>query len=229
MLSKSQNDRRILREKNPLYKYCSEEWHTIIDRNQTIVHVNKGDTLFEEGEQVKGIYIITHGKVKVISAYDKNKERIHRLAGEGKLLGHRGFYSKFYPISAVALTDTQVTFIPEDIFIKLIKTNPDFALYLVNFLVEELRESEEWVKQMMCADVKHRIASILLNLINSFGYEINEQKKLSHTLSRKDFANMAGTTYETVIRTLAFFQKKKLILVKGKSIYILNSKGLKEL
>lgn len=218
-----------IKEKNPLYKYCSKEWHSIIDSSQVLSRINKGGIIFAEGEEVKGIYILIKGKVKVISTYDKDKERIHRLAGEGKLLGHRGLTSKLYPISAIALIDSMVIFIPEDIFIKLIKTNPELSIYLVRFLVEELKESEERVKNMMRVDVKRRIAGILLNLVDSFGYDNDKKGKLRYTLSRKDFASMAGTTYETVIRTLVYLQQKKLIKLEGKLIYIKNITGLKNL
>jgi len=216
-------------KKNPLFKLCSKEWYTIIEQNQRISEIKQKNHIFSQNEPVKRIYFILKGKVKVVSSNDKDVERIHRLAGEGKLLGHRGFAAKYYPVSAVALTNTTVAFIPNVIFIKLIKTNPKLSIYLINFLTEELRETEERMKNTLRLEVKHRIARILVDLTVSFGFDSKDPEKLNHALSRKEFANMAGTTYETVIRILAYLQRRKLIKLAGKSIYIRNIKGLKNL
>ncbi len=208
--------------------YCSEEWFSIIDASQKAFSIKKGNPIFMQGEELKGIFVIVKGKVKVVSIHE-NRERLYRLAGEGKIIGHRGFGTRHCPVSAIALTDVLVTYIPDGIVIKLLKTNPALSLFFINFLLDELRESERRIDNMMRVDVKHRIASVLIELADSFGYDIEDPKKLSYTLSRKDLANMAGTTYETVIRTLFYLQEKKLIKLAGKSIYITNTKALKKL
>jgi CRP-like cAMP-binding protein len=59
-----------------------------------------------------------------------------------------------------------------------------------------------------------------------FGYSVVEKNMLSYTLSRKDIANFAGTTYESVIRSLNTLEKMKVIRTNKKNIYILNNKLL---
>lgn len=218
----------LIKDENIFSKYCSEDWRHILNKNQTVFIVNKGGTIFNEGEEVKGIFIINRGRVKVVSNSTKNKERIHRLAGERKLLGHRGFAAKTYPVSAIALTETTVTFIPKDIFRTLIRTNPDLSIYIIDFMAEELRETEERMKNFLSTDIKKRIAFILLYLIETFGFDKSDKNKLYFTLSRKDFASIAGTTYETVIRTLMFLQQKKLIKLSGKDVYISDVEKIKQ-
>lgn len=213
---------------NLLHNYCSEEWHPIINHYQTIIEIKKGEYIFSLGEQVKGIYIIIKGKAKVVSPSFNNEEHIHRLAGDGKILGHRGLSSQHYPISAVALTDMTLTYVPNDIFKTLLKTNPLLSFYMIEFFAEDLRQSEERMKSLMYSDVKNRIAKILLTLIESFGYNAKEINKLNYSLSRKDFASMAGVTYETVIRTLKEFQDKKFIKLDGKEIFIINLNSLRD-
>ena len=217
----------LSQQSNFLFKHCTSDWYPIITLNQISVEIKKDENVFCEGETVKGIYIINSGKIKVVSTYEKNKERILRLASDGKILGYRGIAAKKYSVSAIALTDTVLTFIPYEIFISLLKTNPNLSLFIIDFMAEELRNSEEQIKNMIQLEVKQRIACIILSLIDSFGYDSKEKNKLSYTLSRKDFASIAGTTYETVIRSLVFLQDKKLIKLLGKEISITNDKLLK--
>jgi len=225
-MNKGKNSKKI---RNVLYEYCSQEWHSIIQNSETAFSVNKGGKIFAEGDPVKGVYFIDSGIVKVVSGHTKKIERILRLAGNGELLGHRGFSVSNYPVSAIALTNTKITFVPRDIFRTLIKTNSTLSLYLIDFLSNELRESEERTESLMHSEIKDRIVVILLKLADLFGYDKQEPQKLFYSLSRTDLANMAGTTYETVIRILASLQKQKYIKLTGKSIHLLKPEKLRTL
>lgn len=215
---------------NKLFKkYCSAEWLPIFDINKSTVIVNAKQRIFNEGDPVKGIYFIEKGKVKVLSGFNGKDEKIIRIAGNDMILGHRGIHYKHYHISSEALTDTTLTFLPITIFIKIIKANPNMAVYLLNFFIEELREAEDRMDSLLNFDPKKRVALILLKLIDCFGFANKNSTLLSYTLSRADIANMVGTTYETVIRTLANFEKLNLIELVGKEIAIKNITKLKEI
>lgn len=207
-------------------KYCSEEWLLIFDSHKQILKIKTNQFIFNEGEPVKGIFFIEKGKVKVLSKMGENNYRIIRLAGQDSILGHRGIHYTKYHFSAETLEDSVLTFIPTNIFLKLLKANPDMALYLINFLASELREAEERLKIMSILDPKKRIALVLLKLIEVFGYSKETPKLLAYTLTRTDIANMANTTYETVIRSLSFLEEKEIIELIGKKILIKDEKKL---
>lgn len=209
-------------------KYCSKEWMLIFDLNKKTIKVNANQVIFNAGDPVKGIYLIEKGKVKVLSEMGKNNKRIIRLAGHDSIVGHRGIHSKKYHISAETLENSIFTFIPIDIFIKLLKANPNMSLYLINFLSDELKEAEEKMKYLSILDPKIRVALVLLKTLQVFGYLNDKSKLLSYTLKRSDMANMANTTYETVIRALAFLEEAGLIELLGKQVAIKNEKKLRE-
>lgn len=215
---------------NKLFKkYCSNEWLPIFDIHKQIVEVKAKQRIFNEGDPVEGIYFIEQGKVKVLSRFNGKNEKIIRIAGNDTILGHRGIHYKNYHISSEALTDSTLTFLPIEVFINIIKANSNMAIYLLNFIIEELREAEERMDALLILDPKKRVASILLKLIDGFGYLKQNSQLLSYTVSRTDMANMAGTSYETIIRTLAHFEKSKLIEIVGKEIAIKNENKLREL
>lgn len=215
---------------NKLFKkYCSAEWLPIFEMNKSSIYVKAKQRIFNEGDPVKGIYFIEEGKVKVLSGFNGKDEKIIRIAGNDMILGHRGIHYKHYHISSEALTDTTLTFLPINIFLKIIKANPNMAMYLLNFFVEELSEAEGRLDILLNFDPKKRVALVLLKLIDCFGFKNKNSHLLSFTLSRTDIANMVGTTYETVIRTLANFEKLNYIELKGKEIAIKNISKLKEI
>lgn len=215
---------------NKLFKkYCSSEWMIIYESNKQSINVKAKERIFNEGDPVKGIYFIEEGKVKVISTFNEGDEKILRIAGNDTILGHRGLNYKHYHISAEALTDTHLTFLPIDIFMKIIKVNPEMSIYLINFLTEELREAEERMRNLLILDPKKRVALLLIKLVDTFGYSKSQKNLLEYTLSRTDMANMAGTTYETIIRVLSGFEDMKLIELVGKKIAIKNERKLRAL
>lgn len=207
----------------------TNEWLFILKNFAETLELKKDERVFNEGDKVKGIYLINSGKVKVISKYNDENERILRLSHGGHLLGHRAISATNYPISAVALTDIIVTFIPLEVFIKLLRNNPDFAVYLVEFYALDLRNSEDRMKSMIHNDVLVRIAIILCMLIDSYGYDEVEPNQLHYTLPRNDIANLAGTSYESVIRTLKKLEEMKLIKLVSKKIVILKEKDLRKM
>lgn len=210
-------------------QYISEEWSMLLAKHVGCFDFKKGERIFDEGAKVLGIYFINSGKVKVTSYYDEENERILRLSGAGTFLGHRGMTTAHYPVSGVALTDCVVSFIPVDIFKKIIRSNPDFAIYLLNFVTDDLKNTEDRMKSMIHNDVIVRVGIILCMLIDSFGYDEEIPKKLQHTLSRSDIASFAGTSYESVIRNLSKLEDQKLIKLDNKSILILKEKELRKM
>lgn len=203
-------------------KYCSEEWKPIITFNKVTTDYPAGASIFSEGEAVTGIYEIYSGKIKVISSYGNGKERIISFAKREQILGYHGLGGNMiYPVTAVALEPSQVTFIPIDIFYKAVKANPDMALYLVKFFADQLKASETRNRLQSEMSALEKVSYALLTIIDSFGFDKQDDSMLSFTPTRKDIASLAGTTYETVIRVLAELEKTNVIRLEGKSIRIL--------
>lgn len=207
----------------------TKDWLIVIKNLTTGHKFKKNERIIEEGSPVDGFYFINSGKVKITSSIYEGQERILRLSHFGQLMGHRALSADKYPISAVACTDVELTFIPTDVFLKMIGQNPNFALFLVEFIARDLRETEERMKSIIHNDVIIRIAMIIVLLIDSYGYEETPKNQLQFTLPRADMANMAGTSYESVIRTLAKLEDLKLIRLEKKNILILKEAALRKL
>jgi len=211
-------------------KYCSDEWKPIITFNKVSTDYPAGATIFSEGEQVNGIYEIYTGKIKLVSTYGKGKERIISFAKREEILGYHGLGGNMiYPFTAITLEPSQVTFIPIDIFYKAVKANPDMALYLVKFFATQLKASETRMRLQSEMSALEKVAYALLTIIKSFGFDMQDDKVLGFTPTRKDIASFVGTTYETVIRVLAELEKTRVIKIEGKSIRVLNNSQLEKI
>ncbi len=208
-------------------EHCTKEWQEFINFHKETKTYGKDEYIFQAGEETKGLYIIDSGKVKITYRQYDGSRRLIRLANNGDILGHRGFGGNWkYPISALTLEETEVSFIPVDVLNTVAKTNTAFTYQLMMFFAEELRKSEATIKHY---PVKNLVARAILDNYKAFGFESEDSTRLSYTLSRKDIASKAGTTYETVVRTLAEFKKNGIIKIDGKAIHIADMEGLRHL
>ena len=189
-------------------------------------HLKKGEILFKEGDEVKGMYFIHSGLIKVHKRWDDEKEMILRFADKGAIVGHRGLGSDtIYPVSGTALASTEVCFVDMDFFNATLKVNPDYMYQLLMFFAAELKESEKRMRNLAHMSTKGRIAYAVTSLAQKFGTD--KDGFLNIVLSRQDLASYTGTTYETLFKMmnelaadeiLSFFEKKIAIINKTKLI-----------
>lgn len=186
----------------------------------------KGDVIFKEGELLNGVYCIKSGVCKLIKLSSNGKDHTVKLMGLGELLGQRSVITNEHTnLSAVALNDVELCFIPKDQIIDSVYSNKEFSMQLLQQFAKDLRVAEDDIIDMAQKSVRQRMANVLVYIHNSFG--VDKEGLLNIVLSREDYANIVGTATESAIRILSQFKKEGLITTNGKSIRITNVEGLK--
>lgn len=209
--------------------FVSKEWQDMLQHHSHQLTFHKGELILKEGGKADRIYMVKNGRVKVFSNYTAKTEVILRFATNGQILGHRGFGEDFtFSISALALDETEVISFPQSLFQSVLKANSEFCYYILMFFAEELKRSERMRKNQLNMTVKERVAQGIRMNFESFGYAEGSQI-LALTVSRKDLAALASTSYESVIRSLTDLQYQGIIKIHGKQIEILNEDALCEM
>ncbi|BAV09239.1 CRP/FNR family transcriptional regulator, anaerobic regulatory protein [Filimonas lacunae] len=186
----------------------------------------KGQLIFSEGTYPFGVYCINSGKIKLSHLGDDGKEQITRLLRGGDVLGYRALLSgDRYSASAVALEDTQVCFIPKDLFVKALKNDPALSFEMMKLLSQELHKAELKITHLAQKPVRERLAETLLFIKETYGFE-EDGITLSVKLSREEIANLVGTATESTIRLLSEFKKDGIIDLDGKKIKLMKPAAL---
>lgn len=192
----------------------------------TILKCKKGQQFIIEGAPVNGLFFIKTGTVKVFRTGINGREQIVRFAKDGEIIGHRGFGTQeYYSIGAIALQDSELYYFSKDELQKVLLSNPNFAYDMMLFYANELNRSESKVKSISQMTVRERVIDTLLYIHRKFG---DLRGFLNLPLSRKEYADYAGTTEEQVIRIFSVLKKEGLIVAKGKKIGIVNVDTLKK-
>jgi CRP-like cAMP-binding protein len=193
---------------------------------KTSYTIKKGDTIFEEGDITNGIYCIKEGVCKVSKLSDNGKDQIIKLIKPGALLGQRSMISdEPANLSATALEDMEVCFIPRSEIMQFFNENNKFSMNVMKTICEDLKEADIHTVDMAQKTVRQRLIDTLIYLEDTFGK--NEDGSLHIQLTREELAGMIGTATESCIRLLSDLKKANLIELQGKKITILDKNKLK--
>lgn len=217
----------IVRQFNALRAMSKEELKRVSDSKITKT-IKKGQAIFEEGEKLNGVFCVREGVSKLSKLSANGKDQIVKLASKGEVMGQRSVIAEESSnLSAVAVSDMEVCFIPKEGIVDTLHNNPNFTVEVLRHMAHDLREADDVIVNMSQKSVKQRVAEAFLYLGENFGEDSNGF--LSVTLSREDIANVVGTATESCIRIISEFKKKGYIKTSGKKIGVANEKKLRDL
>lgn len=217
----------IVREFCALKTLSKEELLRVSDC-KTSYTIKKGENLFEEGQTLNGIFCIKNGVCKISKLSDNGKNHIIKLISKGDVLGERSLVNEEpLNLSATALEDMEVCFVPKAEVMGFFKNNIDFSLEMLRNVCENLKEADNDLVNMAQKTVKERLAYTLLYLKDKFGS--NEDRTLKIQLSREELSGIIGTATESCIRLLSDFKKEGFIDLIGKKISIENERELRRM
>ena len=217
----------IIREFSSLKALNKEELVKLSDC-KTSHTIKKGDVIFEEGDTINGIYCIKDGVCKLTKLSTNGKDHIVKLIKKRELLGQRSMISdEAVNLSAIALEDMEVCFIPKSEVMGFFDKNNQFSMNVMKTICGDLKEADDHMVNLAQKTVKERLAETLLYLLNTFGE--NNDNTLKIQLSREELASMIGTATESCIRLLSEFNKIGLIELSGKKIILKDINGLKKI
>jgi len=193
---------------------------------KTTKTIKKGALIFEEGETLNGVFCVKDGVCKLSKLSANGKDQIVKLVVKGELLGQRSLIeNESANLSAIALNDMEVCFIPRNEIIGDLKKNPNFSMDMLQKMAHDLKDADNVIVNMAQKSVKQRLAESLLYIYDHFG--TTDDGFLRVILSREDYANIVGTATESAIRVLSQFKKEGFISTSGKQIKIEDVNALK--
>lgn len=193
-----------------------------INNNKGCSYYKRGQIIFNQNAIPHGIFVIYSGKVKIFQLSENGKEQIVRMATVGDVIGYRALLSsEYYTSTAEAITNSEICFIPKELFFDMMAKNFDVTSGLMKLLTKDLRLAENKITGLAQKSVKERMAEALLFMKETYGFE-KDNKTINVVLTREEIANLVGTATETAIRLLSSLKTENLIDFDGKKIKLLS-------
>lgn len=185
----------------------------------------RGESIFFEGDEASGFYMVTEGRVKIYKMSFEGKEQILHIFGPGEPFGEVPvFHDQPFPANALALVKTELLFFPRKDFVSLVTDNPSLALNMLAMLSLRLRRFATQIENLSLKEVPGRLAAHLIYLSEEQG----SATQVTLDIPKGQLASLLGTIPETLSRIFAKMTEEGLIRVEGRVIYFDDMERLRE-
>jgi CRP-like cAMP-binding protein len=189
----------------------------LIFKNRYATSVRKGTNILNEGSPTSHIIYLRNGLVKEYITRADNQEQILQIILPHSYLGLTSIFGdKVNHYSYTALTDLKLCYIDIDVFTSLIKNNGTFAFEILTSVGRENLNSFHRFIDQNHKKIYGRIADILIY----FSKVIFSDNEFQIPLTRREIADMVGTSRENTGRVLAKYSREGIIEIHGRNVII---------
>ena len=188
----------------------------------------KSATLFVEGQQPRGVFVLCTGKAKLSTTASDGKTIITKISEAGDVLGlNAAISNRTYEVTAEMIEPGQANFITRDALLQFLHENEEVAVRVAEQLSRNYYAAYEEIRTLgLAASPGEKLAKLLLAWE---GERRDPQSPLKLTLTHEEIGEMIGTTRETVSRLFSEFKKRELLQIKGSTLVICDKLALEKM
>jgi len=196
-----------------------------IDNQRLEVSYKAGETICKQGSFASHILYVRKGFVRVFME-GKDKNMILSIVPEGNYIGLISLFGdSIFHYSAIAYEDCEVCLLDTNLFNKLVLDNAEFAaLVIKNLNIISIRTYER-LFSISQKNIPGRFADLMLYLCE----DIYKSNQFEIPFSRKEFAELASMSIESLSRVLKDFNSDGVVEIRGKKIQINNINKLRKI
>ena len=207
----------------PIFTDLTDSDLTKIASNMVPRVYEKGQMILLEESMGETFFIITQGAVKVTRLSADGREVILAMLGESDFFGEMSLLDgEGRSANIVANEYAKVLTLSRSDFLDCLESYPKIAIALLEELAIRLRKSDQQIESLSLSDSEHRIGITLIRLAGELCTIKQGHVTVKNLPYQQDIANMAGTSRETVSRTLKLLEDKKLVRRKNRNLTIYN-------
>ena len=199
---------------------------------QTVKHertLKKGETLFEQGDPLKSLYMVHAGFVKMSLLAENGDRQIVGFHMPGEILGFDAIENDVHTCTAEALDSSSICELPYDQLSNLCQQVPALYKNFMALMSHDISDKHEMMMLLGKKSGEARVTILLLNLALKFHARGYSGTEFNLGMSRLDMSNYLGLAVETVSRFISHIQEEKIIQVDRKYIRILDMPKLRML
>jgi len=206
-----------------------EDLQTLNSTVRDMLPLDRGHTLFRQGESFGALYVVRAGSLKTFVEGSEGDLQILGFHLPGDIMGIGGLTNEHYPCSAQALERSSIFELRYNQLQEVSASVPALHHQLLRVisgaLVTEQRHSVMMGKQQ----AQRRLAFFIRRMADRYARLSRDPQVLALPMSRGDIANYLGLALETVSRLFTKMESDGLLAVNRKSVDILRRDLLDEM
>ncbi len=191
-----------------------------------IVNFSRHEVIIRQHTPASHILYVKSGLVKIYKEGRNKRNFILKISSPGEFLGLMSvFGSHMNQYSASCIEPAEIGYIDHKAFNAVIQKNGEFAHSVIKYLSREGLFIFERLIGQSHKQLPGRIADVILY----FSDTIYKKEQFEFPFTRRELAELAGTTKESFIRTLSEFKNDKIIDLDGSRVLIRSMKIIRTL
>jgi len=185
-------------------------------------------TIFVEGDPVRQVILLISGCVKITQLGPNGHEVILRLGGIGEVLGGVGRCAECDHCSTARTVEPSKALVWETAQFEAVSQRfPLLRRNIAHDLERRLIDLEARFREISTERVAPRLSSQLVRLLKQVGKKGDGHVELA--LSRRDLAQLTGTTLFTVSRLLCRWESRGIVSARRESVLVHDVTALMQL
>jgi CRP/FNR family transcriptional regulator, cyclic AMP receptor protein len=206
----------------PLFELLSFEEAQRLDGRSLARTFHRKEIVYFPDEASESVLVLARGRVKIKAVTPDGREMIFAFIEAGELFGELAILDG-EPRNeyAEAAEESLVLAVPREELLWLMGRRPDIALHVTKLLGFRVRRIENRLRNVLFRSTREKAVALLLELLESHGRSAANHWEIRMRLSHQEFANLIGSTRETVTATLGQLQREGIIEIQRKQITVL--------
>ena len=190
-----------------------------------IKRFKSGTLVSQSGDPVNSLMIVVSGIVKgEMTDYAGRVIKIEDIPAPGALASAFMFgNNNRFPVNVICVSDTEILIIEKTDFLKLLMNNDMILVNFLNMISNRSQFLSEKIKFLNFRTIKGKLAQYILQKAGT------EKSIIYLEVTQNDLADFFGVARPSVARALGELETEGLIEAKGKSIRLINRRGLTDL
>ncbi len=194
-----------------------------------IKEFDKNKIIFYERDKGNSLYIIVSGQIKIVVNSSDGREHILGFLKDKEFFGEISLLDGEPRSSTViSIEKAKVIIINRDEFIKILRNNPDMTYKIILSICKKIRWTDRHVSNLAFLSATGRVARTIIEMFENIDSIENTHCTVNHKMTRQDFANIAGTSRETLTRVIMEFQDDGILTSYRNKLIIHDKRRLKE-
>jgi CRP/FNR family transcriptional regulator, cyclic AMP receptor protein len=195
----------------------AEETLSAIAATGVVRSFPKNAVLINEGDTADSLFIVLSGRVKVFASNAAGREIVLSFFGPGEYVGEMSLDGSPRSASVMTMEPTSCAIVTRASFREFVLAHPDFALHLIEKLIQRVRITTETVKSLALSDVYSRLVRLLLAL----AVEREGTLVVPERLTQQDIAERVGASRDMISRLFKDLVAGGYLSIKDRTITIL--------
>ncbi len=188
----------------------------------------RGSAIRRDGDAQDALVVLGRGRVKAsLASPTADGELIVGLLGSGEVFGEPALFDgEAKVMTAVALADTEVVFVPRRELLPVIERVPSIALGLLESVCEKLRLAVEMSVCIRYLDVQARFYRKRQYLGRFDARHDGDGVRIQHALSQRELADSIGVSREALNKLFGEWRRAGLVAYGRGYIVVKDPSGL---